>query len=538
MLLSDGRRIVNQSYQVPAANSDKFIKMHKNFRMIILANRPGFPFLGNDFFAILGDLLSIHPVDNPDPSSEIEMLRMYAPNVSEKILEKLVSAFGSLRELSDQGLISYPYSTRELVNVVKHLEKFPNDSLSAVLANVYDFDSFADQSDLKSTFRDVMNKHGIPVGTNSFQISLAQPVVLPTVHKSHTIKPIHLETNSLVSSISDINWKPLSTAQVNKFKSDRKENRLNLFSELRTNWSLSDKQQIFSDLAVSKGKAYKNLRLIFNSYFAQGENGKDTVYIAGIKPMSIVKLDPETSECIEISLTDYFSGAWRSYFPRIKIHSVSSERDTVLVHEETSDTLVKIDFANQSAHQLERSVKWSSSLLNNNMIVNSARRAIGRYFVDQDQTHKLIPVNQNRSVFLSVRNSTGQLSLLDVASRQELTFNLESVLSDKGVKLKIFHVTHLGHDSVLIAGYDSNKVLNSDKLKLDDLVYLNLRLPRSETWSQVMQTEPTRIHEHFSLNVIDGQLFANKQDFLVNQIEITQSGSGDNQKLSELFQVK
>lgn len=30
------------------------IAMHPDFRMIVLANRPGFPFLGNDFFGALG----------------------------------------------------------------------------------------------------------------------------------------------------------------------------------------------------------------------------------------------------------------------------------------------------------------------------------------------------------------------------------------------------------------------------------------------------------------------------------------------------
>ena len=87
-MLSDGRRIVNTNFnleQEPVGIRDRFIKMHPNFRMIILANRPGFPFLGNDFFAILGDLLSCHPVDNPDSESEIEMLRMYAPNVPEGV---------------------------------------------------------------------------------------------------------------------------------------------------------------------------------------------------------------------------------------------------------------------------------------------------------------------------------------------------------------------------------------------------------------------------------------------------------------------
>ena len=66
MTLSDGRRIVPANYKDVSATGNNeghnLIKMHKDFRMIILANRPGFPFLGNDFFAILGDLLSCHPI--------------------------------------------------------------------------------------------------------------------------------------------------------------------------------------------------------------------------------------------------------------------------------------------------------------------------------------------------------------------------------------------------------------------------------------------------------------------------------------------
>ena len=38
---------------------------HPNFRAIVLANRPGFPFLGNDFFRECGDVLSTHVVEAP-----------------------------------------------------------------------------------------------------------------------------------------------------------------------------------------------------------------------------------------------------------------------------------------------------------------------------------------------------------------------------------------------------------------------------------------------------------------------------------------
>jgi len=61
-------------------------------------------------------------IDNPDMASEMSMLAQYGPSVTKETLQKLVLAFGELRSMADQGLITYPYSTREVVNVVKHLE--------------------------------------------------------------------------------------------------------------------------------------------------------------------------------------------------------------------------------------------------------------------------------------------------------------------------------------------------------------------------------------------------------------------------------
>ena len=66
-------------------------------------------------------MFSCHAIDNPDIESELSMLRQYGPSVPENILRKLVLAFGELRDMADQGLINYPYSTREVVNMVRHL---------------------------------------------------------------------------------------------------------------------------------------------------------------------------------------------------------------------------------------------------------------------------------------------------------------------------------------------------------------------------------------------------------------------------------
>jgi len=152
MILSDGRRIVPHNDKRASSPSPNIIPIHPDFRMIIMANRPGFPFLGNDFFGalgmflyhihiyfeifachscvfeffgcgiFLGDLFSCHDIDNPSPESELALLKSYGPDVPDALVQKLVRAFGELRSLADQGLVTYPYSTREVVHIVRHLQ--------------------------------------------------------------------------------------------------------------------------------------------------------------------------------------------------------------------------------------------------------------------------------------------------------------------------------------------------------------------------------------------------------------------------------
>lgn len=61
-------------------------------------------------------------MDNPSPESEIALLKHYGPDVPEPVILKLVQAFGELRKMADSGLVQYPYSTREVVSIVKHLQ--------------------------------------------------------------------------------------------------------------------------------------------------------------------------------------------------------------------------------------------------------------------------------------------------------------------------------------------------------------------------------------------------------------------------------
>lgn len=490
MILSDGRQIVNKK-----TNNKNEIQMHPDFRMIILANRPGFPFLGNDFFNILGDLLSCHPIDNPDAQSELAMLKMYAPNVSESVLKKLVGAFGSLRHLSDQGLISYPYSTRELVNIAKHLQQFPNDSLASVITNVSDFDHFAEQNDLKSTFVEIMHKHGIPIDTSTFRINLAPKINLPARIPFANLKlnPIEFKSSS-VHSIMNLNWSKLgqidnTSDRIKKFICDKRAARIDSFSELRSGWSLntSINQQLINDFVVVN------------------QNQTDMIYVSGVKPFSAVQLNTKTNEAVELNLSDFFHSAWRSYYPRTKLFALD-EPNCVLLFEKTTNDLFRINFQTNEVFKLEKSLREANS--NAKHFLTKAKKSLNKFFVDQDQTYSMISLENN--MLMNYKMNSNQLSLIDFSNNLEFNLDLEN-LDLNEFKMRITNLTCLSPSKVLITAYDSNSIANGvDNLEARNLHYFLLNVSNHSL---------ELADRKFKLDLIDSDLFPSQHDLLVNQIE-------------------
>ena len=90
------------------------IPIHPDFRMLVLANPPGWPFQGNDFFRECGDVFAAHAVRNVDTASQAQLLRRVAPALSDDDLVSLLSLFGQLRLMHEDGTLSYPYSVREV----------------------------------------------------------------------------------------------------------------------------------------------------------------------------------------------------------------------------------------------------------------------------------------------------------------------------------------------------------------------------------------------------------------------------------------
>ncbi|KAH8982346.1 AAA domain-containing protein [Lactarius hatsudake] len=143
LTLSDGRRLAR------AVEREGDLPIHPRFRLILLANRPDYPFLGNHFMQVLGDNFSCAR----------KLLTQLAPELSEDLIVRLIGAFHDLRQSYESGSLSYPYSLRELIAIVRHMQTYPDDELYDTLRNVFDFDVCRIETTEK--LDEILRKHGL-----------------------------------------------------------------------------------------------------------------------------------------------------------------------------------------------------------------------------------------------------------------------------------------------------------------------------------------------------------------------------------------
>ncbi|XDV30937.1 hypothetical protein PO909_033759, partial [Leuciscus waleckii] len=333
MILADGRRIVSDPLE--AAGRPDAIPMHPDFRMIVLANRPGFPFLGNDFFGALGDIFSCHAVDNPKPQAEFAMLKQYGPGVPDAVLQKLVAAFGELRAMADQGTITYPYSTREVVNIVKHLQKFPDEGLANVVRNVFDFDSY--NKDTREVLITALHKHGIPIGAKPTSVHLAKELPLPDC-KMAGYWAINRDGNTRRKLLCPteshrIDIKGPVFLRVQSYPSERHETRSMSFTEEQARWQIPmNEVNIICDVTTAN----------------------DSIYVATCNPVSLyaMKERGDSVQCVE--LYDIFprtiSGVWQ---PFVSVAALGNPlQDQVVLHEEQGNTVLHVDLVTGAVRRL------------------------------------------------------------------------------------------------------------------------------------------------------------------------------------------
>lgn len=170
LVLYDGRRLLSRERIVqefpPSLNGsctipNEVIPIDERFRLVVLANRPGFPFHGNNLFRECGDVFSIHVVENLDLRSEINLLQAYGPDVPVDIINRIAHAFKDLRRAYEDQEMSYPYSAREAVAVVKHVQAYPEDGVAAAVENIIGFEGYNPR--IRKQIALIFQSKGIPV---------------------------------------------------------------------------------------------------------------------------------------------------------------------------------------------------------------------------------------------------------------------------------------------------------------------------------------------------------------------------------------
>nr|CAD7394578.1 unnamed protein product [Timema cristinae] len=391
MILSDGRRIVPSDDPRVLASIPGIIPIHPDFKMIILANRPGFPFLGNDFFGALGDLFSCHAVDNPSPESELSLLKQYGPDVPVKVIERLVKAFGELRIKADQGLVQYPYSTREVVNIVRHLQveleevnphlrggrveshlgnpppsspdrdsdldlvfssraqhdkrEFQGESLSSVVRNVFDFDRYS--REVQETLIETLHKHGIPMGANPSNINLAKEFPLPPMEHAGSWTTLHSQGPTQVR-VEQRYLRPKPAVALRRYQHnlDRVEARATSFSEMQSYWSVPfHENSIIAGLTVSKSGTNNPL--------------EDVIHVLTSNPLTLYSMIPSGDSSQELFVQIMISHQ-RGARPQCTLAPLGNTT-TLLLHEETlANALVVLS---PTAEDGEIEVRISSNTL-------------------------------------------------------------------------------------------------------------------------------------------------------------------------------
>ncbi|XP_059156251.1 von Willebrand factor A domain-containing protein 8-like [Physella acuta] len=428
MFLSDGRRIVSANSSL--SSSKNIIKTHPDFRMIVLANRPGFPFLGNDFFGAMGDIFSCHAIDNPDMESELAMLKQYGPNVSETTLKRLVSAFAELRQMADQGLINYPYSTREVVNMVRHLENYPNEGLTTVVRNVFDFDSY--NKELQETIVETMHKHGIPVGSSQAAITLAKEIPLPPLVRVGQWHEEKMNQSKLAVKTEQIFIRGPVDLGVQTKTLDRTESRSHKFSEEEVHALIPlDEANIVCDVAVSKVARR-----------SAGKKQHDVIYVATCHPIGLYSLTSTSHTVHFIDLYDVFPSTMGSYRPHVRIQPLEAPLDDrIILHEQVTNVVISVN--------VESGQVWRLMCPGIPEVVASKRR-FPSIISNTESPYRMV-VNDNegssQTVFFYKQNSN-EVVILNV---------LEGVSHVINVPINISNCQHVGEQRWIIQDNTSSR---------------------------------------------------------------------------------
>jgi MoxR-like ATPase len=144
------------------------------------------------------------------PDQEFELLKNYGPDVDEKIIDRFIALAADIRRdyMEEHGVVPFPVTTRALIRMVRHLQRFPDDSLELrslfwrkaywlddrihppvarkLVADLLDLHDIVDRDDLPGERSRVIQAEGenssyLSIGAVSYPIGPGGPYVPDTV---------------------------------------------------------------------------------------------------------------------------------------------------------------------------------------------------------------------------------------------------------------------------------------------------------------------------------------------------------------------
>nr|XP_019962622.1 PREDICTED: von Willebrand factor A domain-containing protein 8-like [Paralichthys olivaceus] len=107
------------------------------------------------------------------------------PKTQDALLQKPVAAIGELRSTVDQGTITYPWSTREVVNIVQRLQKSPGVGVRPTWCETSSTcDSY--DKDTREALIEALHKHGIPIGAKPTSVKRSKTSGEARMTHTHT----------------------------------------------------------------------------------------------------------------------------------------------------------------------------------------------------------------------------------------------------------------------------------------------------------------------------------------------------------------
>ena len=170
-LIEDGELALPDGRVLRYDDSSGGVKIHPDFRIWALANPAGYPFHGNDLAKEMADVFSCHTVPALDRWSQERVLASYGPNVLPEHIRTIVEIWQDLATAHQKGILAYPFSVREAISVVRHLDAFPSDGLMRSVENIIAFDRF-DDALLEQLFS-IFARHGVHLQSSSRTVAAA-----------------------------------------------------------------------------------------------------------------------------------------------------------------------------------------------------------------------------------------------------------------------------------------------------------------------------------------------------------------------------